>query len=61
MTTPEMHTDELAAGTEALKTMIAEILPAWQQAMVPQGMLDKAVAAVVAAVDKVRDEASAAS
>jgi hypothetical protein len=55
MTTKEMTAAEIAAGTAALKDMVATLIPAWEQAMVPATYIEQAVAAVVAAVDKVRD------
>lgn len=58
MTTPTMTTAEIAAGTDALKAMIASKLPVWQQRLVPADLLAAAVQAVVAAVDKVRDGAA---
>ena len=57
MTTKEMTAAEIAAGTAALKAMVAELIPAWEQSMVPSSYIEQAVAAVVAAVDKVRDAA----
>ena len=57
MTTKEMTAAEIAAGTAALKAMVAELIPAWEQSMVPATYIEQAVAAVVAAVDKVRDAA----
>jgi hypothetical protein len=57
MTTKEMTAAEIAAGTAALKDMVAELIPAWEQSMVPATYIEQAVAAVVAAVDTVRDSA----
>ena len=54
-TSPQLNVAEAAAGKAALEKMIADVLPSWQRGMIPAGMLDKAVAAVVTAVDKVRD------
>ena len=57
MTTPQMTAAEISAGTAALKDMITTLIPAWEQSMVPATYIEQAVAAVVAAVDKVRDAA----
>jgi hypothetical protein len=52
-----MTAAEIAAGTAALKDMVATLIPAWEQSMVPATYIEQAVAAVVAAVDTVRDSA----
>jgi hypothetical protein len=57
MTTKEMTAAELAAGKAALMKSIAETIPAWEVAMAPAGMIENAVATIVAAVDAVRDGA----
>ena len=57
MTTKEMNTAEIAAGKEALMQSITQTIPAWELAMAPAGMIENAVATVVAAVDAVRDNA----
>jgi mannitol-1-phosphate/altronate dehydrogenase len=54
-TSPQLTAAEIAAGTTALKAMVATLIQAWEQRMVPAAYIDQAVAAVVAAVDKVRD------
>ena len=61
MTSPQLTAAEIAAGTVALRAMVAQIIPAWEQRMVPATYIDQAVAAVVAAVDKVRDAAPGAT
>ena len=55
MTTPQITTAEIAAGKAALMKSISQTIPAWELSMAPAGMIDNAVATVVAAVDAVRD------
>jgi hypothetical protein len=56
MTTPQMTAAEIEAGKAALMQSITQTIPAWQLELAPPGMIENAVATIVAAVDAVRDK-----
>lgn len=55
-TTPELNQEELAAGFIAAKAKIDEAVPRWARSYINDAMITTLVAAVVDAVDEVRDQ-----
>ncbi len=57
MTEPKLIADEMAAGVAAATAKLNELVPAWEQAFISNKdeILQQLVAAVVTAVDGVRD------
>jgi hypothetical protein len=49
---------EIAVATEAVRIAIAEDIPSWEQGLIPQATLAKAVRRAVAAIDALRDAAA---
>ncbi len=56
MTTPETTEAELVAGVEAATSVLDANVPPWARRMIKDEMITALVAAVVDAVDQVRDQ-----
>jgi thioesterase domain-containing protein len=56
-TSATLNAQELAAGTAAANVIVNARVPAWQRRMIPEGAIEELVAAVVNAVDEIRDQA----